>query len=141
VKIVIDTNILVSALISRSAPPHQIFEAWKRDTFELCSCEEQLIELRRVLNYPKLKPYLNADDAALMVDELTLRAQLVRPRIVSFSQDPDDNVIIGCALAASADFLVTGDKRDILMLGTIETLRCVTARDLLNKLGSPILRQ
>ena len=50
------------------------------------------------------------------------------------SQHPDDNPVIAMAVAGEADFLVSGDKRDLLALGHIEKTKIVTARDFLTKL-------
>jgi predicted nucleic acid-binding protein len=50
---------------------------------------------------------------------------------VALSSDPRDNYLLAMAIAGSADFLVTGDKRDLLVLKLYEGTKIITVRDLL----------
>jgi predicted nucleic acid-binding protein len=54
---------------------------------------------------------------------------------VELSPDPDDNPILATAIAGGADYLVTGDKRDLLSLGKVEAVQIVTARAFADLLG------
>lgn len=139
-RLVLDTNILVCALISKIASPHNLLEAWKRNRFELITCEQQLEELQHVLSYEKLRRFLSAKDTELLLGELCTRAELVWPKTVCASRDPDDDVIAGCAVAAQADFLVTGDNRALLSLGQVETVRIVSARTMVDLFNQPPAR-
>lgn len=129
-RLVLDTNILVSALISKIAAPNALLEGWKRGMFQLCTCEEQIVELRRVFSYGKLQRFVSVEQAKLIVEEVAERASLGDVKKVLVSQDPDDDVIVGCAVAARADYLVTGDKRDLLSLGEVEGVKIVSARSM-----------
>jgi len=53
VKVVLDTGILIVALITVDTPPDKIFQAWKKKRFELFTSEWQLEEFRRVSRYPR----------------------------------------------------------------------------------------
>jgi len=55
---------------------------------------------------------------------------------LDLSPDPDDNPVLAMAVAGRADYLVTGDKRDLLALKKVEKARIVTARALVKKLGA-----
>ena len=57
--------------------------------------------------------------------------------VVEVSPDPDDNYLLAMAVAGSADFLVTGDKRDLLGLGTHAGTRIISARAFLDLHGKP----
>lgn len=130
------TGILLAALITSGTPPDLIYRAWRRKGFELITFEWQLEEVRRISRYPKLRKHLKPAEAGAMVNGLRRQATVLQelPK-VELSPDPDDNPILAAAIAGAADYLVTGDKRDLLSLGKAETVQIITARafaDLLN---------
>ncbi len=117
-KAVLDPNVLVSAAISPAgSPAAELIRRWRTGQFELVLSEELLDELSRVLRYPKLRPYIDANDADAMI--AALRADAIvreQPRDMPGlrSRDPDDDYLIALA-AASGSALVSGD-RDLLAL-------------------------
>ena len=131
-KLVLDTNVLVSALLTKGTPPDQLYLAWEAGQFELVTSSWQIDELRRVLGYEKLKPYIKPMEASLLLENIDAMAEIVEvtePR--SESPDPDDNWILASAVGGGADLLVTGDKNDLLKLKQIEDVRIVNAREAL----------
>jgi len=54
-RLVLDTNILISALLRKNTPPYLLYQAWRENQFELVTSPEQLEELQRVMAYPKLQ--------------------------------------------------------------------------------------
>lgn len=129
VKPVLDTNVLVSALLTKGTPPDQLYRAWEAGRFELCTSSRQMEELKRVLGYAKLQAYIKPLEAALLLENMNAMAHLIKvdePR--TESSDPDDNWILATAVEGGADFLVTGDKNHLLALGKVEGVRIVTAR-------------
>jgi len=66
----LDTNILVSALISRSGPTDRLYSAWKQRRYDLVTNNEQLEELRRVTRYPQVKRLLDPGAAGTMHNPL-----------------------------------------------------------------------
>jgi putative PIN family toxin of toxin-antitoxin system len=134
-RVVLDTGILIAALITSGTPPDAIYRAWRKKRFELISSEWQLDEFRRVSRYPKLRTYLKSADAGNLVNglrrEATVLAQLPT---VDLSPDPNDNPVLAMALAARADVLVTGDRRDLLALGTTGSTRILSARQFVDEL-------
>lgn len=62
-RVVLDTGILIAALITVDTPPDKIYKAWKKKRFELFTSDWQLDEFRRVSRYPKLKHYINHAEA------------------------------------------------------------------------------
>jgi putative PIN family toxin of toxin-antitoxin system len=134
-RVVLDTGILIAALITRNTPPDLIYQAWRKKKFELITSEWQLSEFRRVSRYPKLRKYLIPSEAGNMINGLRYQAVVLTDLpTMDVSQDPDDNPVLAMAVAGEADFLVSGDKRDILALGQIEKTKIVTAREFLTKL-------
>ncbi len=126
-RVVLDTNVLVSALISSGGWPDRLYQAWRTGLFELISSEEQLDEFRRVTRYPRLRPFLESAAAGAMFNEIRLLAEIVRhlPK-VEISPDPDDNFLLAMAQEGHADYLVTGDKGDLLALSRYKGTHIVT---------------
>ena len=123
-RVIVDTNVLVAALISRHSPPETIYRAWRSGRFELVTSRLQLDELRRVSRYPKLKAILpnhrigtmiNNLDRAIVLDQLPALPDGVE------ATDPDDDFLLSMILASDADFLVTGDRRaGLLQCGSFQ---------------------
>jgi hypothetical protein len=129
VRLVLDTNILVSGLLSSKGPPGILVAAWLDVRFELVTSAEQIDELRRVLAYKRLQPYIGAEQARDFVESLEALADLATdlPKL-SASPDPGDNLILATAVAGGANAVVSGDKADMLALGAVEGIPVITAR-------------
>lgn len=134
-RLVLDTNILVSGLLSRKGPPGLLVAAWLDLRFELVTSAEQLDELRRVLAYEKLRPFISKEQARDFVENLETLAELAEDLPdVQASPDPADNVILAAAVAGGADAVVSGDKGDMLALGIVESIPIITARQAVERL-------
>ncbi len=135
-RLLLDTNIIVSGLLSPKGAPGKLVRAWLDGRFELVTSEEQLDELRRVLGYEHLKPLISpaqARDFVENVDALAIVA--VDLPTLDVSPDQDDNVILATAVAGDAEAVVSGDKRDVLALGGVEGIPIITAREAVERLG------
>jgi len=127
-RVVLDSNILFSALISEHGPPHRIYAAWEAERFTLLTCSTQLDEIRRASRYPKFQQYLkphrvgrmgNRVRGAILVDGLTDEYE---------ATDPHDSWLLALAHQGGADYLVTGDKRaGLLSRERIRSARILTA--------------
>ena len=140
-RLVLDTNVLVGALIAghNQSPLVLLYNAWERGLFELFTSNYQMEELARVLAYPKLERFITPNQARRLLINLSARAAVLTDMPdVTLSPDPDDNPILAIALGANADYLVSGDKRHILELEKIENTQIVTARAMLNILHFPV---
>jgi putative PIN family toxin of toxin-antitoxin system len=136
VRLVIDTNILISALLVHGSLPAQLIELWREDRFDLLISAEQLDELMRVTRYPKIRERLPPALAGRLINELREVAIIVRDLpAITVCVDPYDNYLLAMAQAGGAEFLLTGDKRDLLGLGRHEHTRIVTVRDFLAQIG------
>jgi putative PIN family toxin of toxin-antitoxin system len=127
VQVVLDTNILLSALRSGGSPA-QIVDAWRAGRFRLVTSAAQIEEFKRAAAYPKLRPHLPRGAVGRVVNELrTAEVLLRRLRRPGTSPDPGDEYLLAMALAAGADLLMTGDK-PLLALKRVGKTRIVSGR-------------
>ena len=128
-RVVLDTGILIAALITKDTPPDQIYQAWRKRRFELVTSQWQPDEFRRVSRYPKLRKYLKPIEAGNLINGLRHQARLLEELPdVDLSEDPDDYPLLAMAIAGEVDYLVSGDKRDVLALKKVGKARIISAR-------------
>lgn len=131
-RVVLDTNILVSALIARGTPPDELYRAWQRGEIELVTSTAQMAEVARVLARPRLQRFLHAGEAAAIVENIAALALVLdNPPDVDLSPDPADNPILAAAIAGKAHLIVSGDKKHVLALAEVAGIPVVTAREAL----------
>jgi len=136
VRLVIDTNVLISALLSGTSLPAHLIVLWREGRFDLLTWVAQLEELMRVTRYPKIRERLSPALAGRLINELRDLATVVQNLpAITVSPDPDDNLLLAAAQAGSSDFLITGDKRDLLSLRTFEGTKIMTVRAFLTMHG------
>ena len=137
-RVIIDTNLLVSYLLTHRDPIASIMDHHLASGhFTLLSAPELLAELERVLTYPRLRRFY---DDATRKEFVALIAQLAElqdlpKEIPHICRDPADDLFIACAVAGEADLIVSGDK-DLLVLGTVGRIALVTARRFLDVLSA-----
>jgi putative PIN family toxin of toxin-antitoxin system len=132
VRLVVDTNILISALFAHTSLPAHLVVLWREGRFDLLTSAAQLDELTRVTRYPKVRERLAPALAGRLINELRDVAVMVENLpVVTLCSDPDDNDLLAVAAAGAADFLVTGDKRHLLTIKLYERTRIITVRDFL----------
>ena len=112
-RIVLDTNVLMSGLMLPDSIPGKIVNAWRKRNFSLVVSEPILEEIARVLAYPKIKKRLNWNDETISNYIVLLRfeAELVNIAGVKANvpADPNDNHLLAALIASKADWLITGD--------------------------------
>ena len=137
-RVVLDTNILIGALITKGTPPDRLYQAWLRGEIELVTSTAQMAEIAEVLARPRLQKYLDTGEAAAIVENIDTRALVLdEAPSVDLSPDPKDNPILAAAIAGHADMIVSGDKRHMLALEEVEGIPVVTAREALDRLSKP----
>ncbi|MBV6415859.1 MAG: hypothetical protein CMLOHMNK_00381 [Steroidobacteraceae bacterium] len=135
-RVVLDTNILLSSLINPHGLPAHLIDAWRAGRFELVSSRDQLLELGAVARRPTLREYIVPSRVGRFINDLRHFAEVLgRLPLVDRSADPGDNFLLAMAEAGNADYLVTGDKRHVLVLEMHGRTRIVTPRQLLSALG------
>ena len=136
-RVVLDTNILIGAVITKGTPPDKLYQAWMRGEINLITSTAQMAEVAAVLARPRLGKFLGADEAETLVENIGTRALILdEPPSVSLSPDPKDNPILAAAIAGKADVIVSGDKKHMLALGEVEGIPVVTAREALERLSN-----
>lgn len=125
-RVVLDTNVVVSALVFREGRLAWLREAWEAGRVVPLVSAETVAELVRVLAYPKFK--LSGDEAKTLIAHYVERAEVVanvsRSLRVPQCRDEDDRIFLRLAYAARAEALVTGD-RDLVLLAPKSSVRIV----------------
>lgn len=135
-KFILDTNVLVAALIW-GGKPYDIFKLSTQTPNETWTSPLLLEELHRALGYAKLKPYLDSRhlNRQQIFNQITLVVHIAidMPLKVRICRDPDDDIVLACAMSAQVDYIVSGDK-DLLVLKVFENIPIVTAAQALEVL-------
>lgn len=118
-RVVIDTNIVLSGLIKPDSVPGQVLRAWRDGEFRLVLSEYLIDEIASTLARTKMRAVVAWPPAQIdrFVLELRAFADIVEPAQLDFEypRDPDDIPVLATLIASRADVLVTGD-RDLLAL-------------------------
>jgi len=126
-RIVLDTNVLLSALISPHGFPDTIYRAWRASRFEIVTSVTQLDELRRASRYPKFKTILQPHHVGAMINNLQRAVVLNHLATTLEADDPFDAFLLEMAVAGEADYLITGDQRaGLLQRGHVGQTRIMT---------------
>lgn len=137
IRIVLDTNVLVSANLNSGGLEAQIVALALNQEIRPCVSEAILDEYRRALLYPRLK-FVPGEVARFLTRLVRAGAAVAPPRTLSVSRDEADNRFLECAETAGAEYLVTGNKRHFPKLW--KTTRVVNARELLGLIGPSFLK-
>jgi putative PIN family toxin of toxin-antitoxin system len=128
-RVVLDTNILVSALLGGVLKI--IVDEWKSGKFTLIVSEAIAREYLEIINRPKLR--IAADEIAATTDYLLKTAKFVTPRktITAIKADPTDNKFIEAALEGKAIYIVSGDSH-LLDLKSFREIQIVSAQEFIS---------
>ncbi len=135
-RVILDTNVLLSGLISPGGLPARLIEAWLDRWFVVTSHALQIDEVRDVSRREKIRTLVRSAEVGRLVNQIVMIAEMSSslPH-VSCSPDPRDDFLLGLCEAAQADFLVTGNKDDLLALERHGKSQIVTAARLAELLG------
>ena len=130
VKVILDTNVLVSALLF-GGKPGELVTLWQSSAIRPLASKEIMDEYLRVLTYPKFK--LTEEDVNfLLYNEILPHFEIIDvqpgPRIIK--KDPEDDKFIRCAVAGKAKQIISGD-RHLLALKTYQKIKILTPSDFL----------
>ena len=129
-RVVLDTNILVSAMITSAGKPAAIVNAWLDGKFTLLTCAAHVDELRSTLQKPRVAELIKPHKAGRLVNQIKKLAEDVGALpTVKRSGDPTDDFLLAMSEAGNADYLVTGDKSGLLTLDPHKATRIVSASD------------
>lgn len=134
-RLVVDTNVYVSALLNGDGNPARLI-AYAGRNADLIFSDETMGELREVLGRPKFRAYLSTNVVGNFMKWAELKAAIVYPRKHhAISRDEKDNKFIDAAVEGRADFIVSGDKRHLLSLEEFEGIPIVSVNAFLDGIG------
>lgn len=130
-KVLLDTNILISALGWKSKP-REIFLQCIAGELKLIISAEQMDELRRVMDYPKFN--FNEEQKESFISILLEVAEMVEitGKIKVIKDDPDDDIIVETAIVGGVDYIISGDPH-LLNLKEFAGMKIVTAKEFLQE--------
>lgn len=128
IRAILDTNVFVSAALSKnpSSPTLEVVDRWKRGEFVLLICTplaEEIVE--KLLDHS-----MGADAVSALVKTLAQLAEWVEippEKIEDLLSDPDDNVIVACAVEGAANYLITYDPHFDTLKGDYRGIKIVKA--------------
>lgn len=137
-RVVVDTNTLVSGLIRRGGPPARVLDLWRTGGLTVLISRERVEEYRDVLTRDRFRAL------GTIAERLDLLAALlgldnVHPILPSeelavVERDPDDNRVLECAVSGRADAVITGDD-DLLALETFRGIPILSPARFLERIG------
>jgi putative PIN family toxin of toxin-antitoxin system len=131
-----DTNVLVSAVIA-GGPPSRVVEQAIDGRLALVLAAPVLAELERVLTVKLgFEPGRALGMKSFLIDLASERVAAPARSSGAITGDPDDDVILACAVAAEVEVLVSGDHRHLLPVGEHHGVRIITPQALLAELAS-----
>lgn len=112
-RVVLDANVLISAVISPRGTPAQVVRLWEGEEFEVVISAPILEELERVIHYPRIREKYNLADEYVeqFLQSIGSGATIVEPlaKLSVIEKDPSDDRYLECAVASGASYIVTGD--------------------------------
>jgi putative PIN family toxin of toxin-antitoxin system len=135
-KLILDTNVIVSALIQKSYPYYIVFDYVLDEQMQLCLSEDLLSEYRNVLSRPKFTHINNFEsNAEIVLSRFEKIATFYQPKIrLDIIKDKSDNKLLELADECNADFLITGNSVDFTFPHYKET-KIVSPRDFWDYIG------
>ena len=139
-RIVLDTNVVLSALLWRGTPHHLLAAIGQRSSIQLYSSSALLEELADVLARPSATKRLALigktvrEVLADYVEAIELVEPTTVPRVVA--DDIDDDQVIAAAVAARADLIVSGDRKHLLPLGSHQGIVIIDAAEAIRRIAS-----
>jgi putative PIN family toxin of toxin-antitoxin system len=129
-RVVLDTNVLISALLFKGEAS-RIVVLWQKGKINPLISKETFNELRAVLEYPKFSLSRN-EIKSIIEDEILPFFEVVEveENIKGTCRDPDDDKFISCAVSGEADWIVSGDK-DLSDLGKYRSVRIIHVSEFL----------
>ena len=129
-RVVLDTNVLISALLFRGRLP-KIVGLWQKGKIIPVISKETFSELMTVLEYPKFSLTQEETDSIIKYEILPyFEIVEVVKDVKGICRDPEDDKFISCAISASADYIVSGDK-DLIDLKQYKSIKIIKASEFL----------
>jgi uncharacterized protein len=111
-RIVLDTNIVVSRSISPDGPSSKLYTYWQAAAFDIVVSEAILTEYKQALSKPRLQAlhHFSNEEIEQTIEEFRELALVIEPMaLMTAAGDPDDNKFLECAYSGNAEYIVSGD--------------------------------
>jgi putative PIN family toxin of toxin-antitoxin system len=141
-RVVLDTNVFVSSLLSRKGTPSKVVDEWRAGKYLLVTSPSLISEIRRVLTTPRIKKKyrIGEQDIEQLIDLLKKVAVVIpgSPSVKGvITRDPKDDKFLAFAIEAGADFIVSGD-RHLLDLAEHRAIPIITVQEFMKKLAASV---
>lgn len=143
IRIVLDTNVIISATLNPDGSPGKILDQVFEQEVSLCLSPPLIAEIRRVLRYPKIVDLIKQRGRTVELEEEHIdkiveiaRVTTGQVTIKPIATDPDDDRVLECAMEAHADYIISGDKH-LKALGNFQGIPILTPRDFLDMSINP----
>ena len=132
-RVVVDTNLYVSALINYNSR-QRLNQILQNEQIDILMDEAAVSELHTVIHRPKFRKYVTFEQVSDFFQLIIERASVAQTTsIVQVSPDPNDDFLLALCLDNEVDYLITGNKLDLLALGRFEQTQIVTLRTFLER--------
>src|SRR3989338_5958904 len=111
-KVVIDSNVIISAPLAKESNPAKIFEFLTQDEIKNFSSEDIIKEITEVFQRDKIKKILPSHKSKFIIEQFKKCSTLIKPsvKLSVITDDIADNKILECAVTAKADYIISGDE-------------------------------
>tara|TARA_Y100000310_G_scaffold336853_1_gene422466 strand:- start:517 stop:939 length:423 start_codon:yes stop_codon:yes gene_type:complete len=132
-KVVLDTNVIVSSAIVKEGNPARIFEMLLLEEIENYTSKEIIEEIKDVLDRPRITKRLKQKDKEFILNNFEQISTIIKPeiKINKIEEDPDDNKFLECAVTCKADYIISGDAH-LLNLKEFKNIQILTPAEFVN---------
>lgn len=134
---VLDINVFVSGTTIAQGPPAQVINLWRQGRYEVATSELLLARMRQVYLYPKVTKVTRMREGEIdeFLHDIRQSAIVVAGTTpVNVCKDPEDNVLFATALEAHAHYIVSGDQKHVLPIGSYQGIRTLSPAAFLKEL-------
>jgi len=134
-KVVLDTNVIISAALARDSNPSRVFELLLLERVDNFTSLEITDEIKDVFSRPKIKDLTSPAHRDFIIDNFVRLSKSIKPRIKLdvVKEDKADNKFLEAALESKADFVVSGDKH-LLNIREFRGTKIVSPKEFLDRL-------
>lgn len=138
-RVVIDTNIIISAPLAQDAKPARIFELLLLEKIENYTTHAIIDEINKVFDSVKISKLISQAKKDFIINNFKVFSKIVKPEIKLdiVKEDKADNKFLECALIAKADYIISGDKH-LLKLKKFQDINIVSPKEFLGILGNEV---
>ncbi|MEK7550637.1 MAG: putative toxin-antitoxin system toxin component, PIN family [Patescibacteria group bacterium] len=135
--VVPDVNVILSGLAFSNTPPSLILKLWRQDKILFATSFSILRDLERAFNYPKVQKFIKLSQTEIQnVSAELLKTSIIVPEEINVktSLDSDDDKLFSCAFEAKADYIVSGDKKHVLLIKNFRGIKIVSPKEFVQEI-------